>query len=432
MKNPTHPPTGAGRDDDPGQMRNLVKETRALPLAGGQPVSEDDEDFVQDAKDLMRRHSAGWKGAVLFMSVVFITIFFLWANQAELEEVSRGTGKVIPSSSVQVIQSLEGGIIDSISVKEGDVVTKGQELIRIHDAIFSSSYKENLATTELLQGRLVRLNAEANGLAELKFPPDTRPDIIAKESSLFRKKLADDEATRDALSQRLALARNEHDLLTKAQATGAVSPIEVIRIDKEIVTLEGQIATLRTKRERDAMEQFDKDKSQLEALTHAIARDRDRLTRTVINSPVNGIVNKIHINTVGRVVGSGVDIMDIVPTEDTLLIEASVKPADIAFISPGQQAMVKFTAYDYAMYGGMKGHIEQISVDTIQNEKGEHFYQIKVRTEAAKFGKTSDDKELTIIPGMVAEVDILTGRKTVLEYLATPITRARQRALRER
>lgn len=341
-------------------------------------------------------------------------------------------GKVIPSSSVQVIQSLEGGILAAIHVKEGDVVAKGRELLQIHDAIFASSYRENLSTTELLQARVVRLRAEANGQVKLELPPGTRPDIVAKETDLFQKRLDDFVATRDALAGRLALARNERELLAKARENGAVSPVDVIRVDKEIAALDGQIMTLRTTREREAMENFDKDMAQLEALTHAIARDRDRLARTVITSPVQGVVNKIYINTVGRVIASGMDIMDIVPTEDTLLIEASVKPADIAFIRPGQEAMVKFTAYDFAVYGGMKGHIEQISVDTIENEKKEQFYQIKVRTDGTKLGNTMDGKEMPIIPGMVAEVDILTGKKTVLEYLLTPLSRAQQRALRER
>jgi adhesin transport system membrane fusion protein len=414
------------------RLADLVRETRPVSLGENGNVMDEDEKFVQDARDLAKPHATGLKDAVLILSVAFIAAFLWWASRAELEEVSRGMGKVIPSSSVQVIQSLEGGIIDEIKVKEGETVTKDQELLRIHDAIFASNYHENLATTELLRGRLVRLLAEANGQSELKFPPETRPDIVEKESMVFRKKLADDEATRLALSQRLDLASRELSLLEKALVTGAVSPVEVIRIEKEIATLDGQIATLRTKREREAMEQYDVDKARLETLTHAIARDRDRLARTVIRSPVNGVVNKIYIDTVGRVVASGMDIMDIVPTEDTLLIEASVKPADIAFIGPGQEAMVKFTAYDFATYGGMKGHIEQISGDTIKNEKGEQFYQIKVRTESAEFGKSQDGKNLTIIPGMVAEVDILTGRKTVLQYLATPITRAKERALRER
>lgn len=427
MKTVSPSPTPA-----PDRISDLVKETRPLRLSEQWNVLDEDETFVQDARDLARTHATGWRDTILLISLAFVGVFLWWASRAELEEVSRGLGKVIPSSSLQVIQSLEGGIIAEILVKEGESVMKDQELVRIHDAIFASTYHENLATTELLRGRLVRLFAEANGLVELAFPEGTRTDIVEKETIIFRKKLADDESMRIALQERLDLARQELGLLEKALTTGAVSPVDVLRAEKEIATLEGQITTLKTKRERDAIEQYDVDKARLETLTHAIARDSDRLQRTVIRSPVTGVVNKIHINTVGRVVGSGVDIMDIVPTEDTLLIEASIRPADIAFIQPGMEAMVKFTAYDFAMYGGMKGHIEQISGDTIKDEKGEQFYQIKVRTESAHFGKSQDGKDLTIIPGMVAEVDILTGKKTVLQYLATPITRARQRALRER
>ena len=189
------------------------------------------------------------------------------------------------------------------------------------------------------------------------------------------------------------------------------------------------------------MEQFDKDRADLEVLVEAIKRDKDRLDRTIIRSPVRGVVNKIHINTVGRVVGSGADIMAIVPSDDTLLIEANIGPADIAFIRPGEKVNVKFTAYDFSRYGGLDGKVERIGVDTVTDESSRQarqgqpaasYYPITVRTEKNSLGKDHNGNELPIIPGMVVEVDILTGKKTVLEYLLMPLNRARERALRER
>ena len=211
-----------------------------------------------------------------------------------------------------------------------------------------------------------------------------------------------------------------------------MSAIELITSQKEVEQLDGQLRTLETTAQREAMEHYHQDTGDLGSLVLALLRDKDRLDRTVMRSPVRGTVNKISINTVGRVIGSGVDIMEIVPADDSLLIEADVRPSDIAFIHPGQEAMVKFTAYDFAIYGGLKGTLEHISADTITNEKRESFYHIKVRTAVNSLGEDRNGKEMNIIPGMVAEVDVLTGKKTVLTYLLKPINRARMRALRER
>jgi adhesin transport system membrane fusion protein len=425
----------------------LQELSRPAQVGESDQLTGEDLAYVKDARFLIRRRLGGGISAWLpWLSVAVAGGLVWWASWAELEEVTRGTGKVIPSQSVQLIQSLEGGLVEEIYVKEGQIVEKDQPLLRIRDAIFASNYNENLAKRQVLEARLCRLAAEAEGFkAELQFPEGMRPDLIELERNLYEKRKKDYVTTKASLETRLKLAKEQEALLKDGTKSRAVSAVELIRATQEKEQLDGQSRTLDTSSQREAMEHYHQDKGDLDALVQALMRDKDRLDRTLIRAPVRGTVNKIYINTVGRVIGSAVDIMDIVPADDTLLIEANVRPADIAFIHPGQDAMVKFTAYDFAIYGGLKGKLEHISVDTIAGEKtgakgenknnnnqNESFYQIKVRTAKNSLGKDRNGKELEIIPGMVAEVDILTGKKTVLTYLLKPINRARMRAFRER
>jgi membrane fusion protein, adhesin transport system len=370
-----------------------------------------------------------------------VALLVWWSSWAELEEVTRGIGKVIPSKSVQLIQSLEGGIVDKILVEEGQEVQEGQELMRIQDAIYDSAYQENIARKEVIEARIARLKAEADHADKVEFPESTRPDLKAIEQKLFESRRTDYLATESSLKERLDLAKQEEVPLIEGTITKAVSLLELIRVKKEIATLQGDLSTLRTKYERTAMEDYDKNRSELEALIQATKRDKDRLDRTVITSPVRGIVNKIHINTIGRVIGSGEDIMEIVPADDTLLIEANIRPSDIAFVRPGQGAKVRFTAYDFAVYGSLDGKVERIGVDTVTapNSGGSQdedvnasYYSIRVRTNSNTLGRDKRGEDLAIIPGMVSEVDIVTGKKTILSYLLRPFNRAMERALRER
>jgi adhesin transport system membrane fusion protein len=425
------------------QLREL---SHPAQVGANDQLTGEDLAYVKDARHLIRRRlGGGSSGWLPWLSLALAGGLIWWASWAEIEEVTRGVGKVIPSQSVQLIQSLEGGLVEEIYVKEGQIVDKDQPLLRIRDAIFASNYNENLAKRQVLEARLCRLAAEAEGFkAELKFPEGIRPDLVNLERSLYEKRKKDYVTTKASLETRLKLAREQETLLKDGTKSRAVSAVELIRATQEVEQLDGQSRTLDTSSQREAMEHYHQDRGDLDALVQALMRDKDRLDRTLIRAPVRGTVNKIYINTVGRVIGSAVDIMDIVPTDDTLLIEANVRPADIAFIHPGQDAMVKFTAYDFAIYGGLKGKLERISVDTIAGEKtgtkgenknnnqNESFYQIKVRTAKNSLGKDRTGKELEIIPGMVAEVDILTGKKTVLTYLLKPINRARMRAFRER
>jgi adhesin transport system membrane fusion protein len=411
-------------------LRELSKPTR---VGEADRLSRDDLAYVKDARILIRRRLSGGISSWLpWIAFVLVVVLVWWASWAEIEEVTRGIGKVIPSKSIQLIQSLEGGILQEIDVEEGQVVEKGQKVLQISDAIFASTYKENMVKRQVLQARLFRLEAEAAGFEELKFPAEVGEGMAELELNLFTKRRRDYLATKEALEARLKLARQEEELLLDGIKSRAVSPVELIRVQKEVTQVEGELRTLTTTLQREAMEKHHEDKAQLDSLEQALIRDKDRLDRTVIRSPVRGTVNKIHINTVGRVIGSGVDIMEIVPMDDTLLIEANVRPADIAFVHPGQHAKVKFTAYDFSIYGGLEGTLEHIGTNTVTNQDNESFYPIKVRTTQHSLGKDRNGKELEIMPGMVAEVDILTGKKTVLTYLLKPLNRARMRALRER
>ena len=289
-----------------------------------------------------------------------------WAHFAILDEVKRGQGRVIPSRQIQVVQSLEGGLIEEILVQEGDTVQKGQVLARINSTKFSAD------------------------LGEVR-------------------------AKREAAANSLKLLSREVDLTRRLYEQKVVPEIEMLRLQRQASDLSGQIAV------------FDE----------TIKSAEDRVRRTEMRSPVYGIINKINVTTIGAVMQSGANLMDIVPLDDTLLVEARLKPQDIAFIRPNQDAVVKLTAYDSSVFGSLKGKVERISADTILedksktgDEKPESFYRVVVRTDKNYLG--TQENPLPIIPGMIATVEILTGRKSVLDYLVKPARLLTDEALRER
>ena len=414
-----------GNEMDSGSLEELA---RPVKLGGKRAINSEDMPYLSDFKSLERRRigvlSLPW------LALLLVGILITWAAYSEIEEVTRCQGKVISSKSVQVIQSLEGGIVDALHVEEGDLVEEGEPLLQMRDTIFSSRYQENLSRADMLEARLVRLAAVKSGFLPLEFTSDVPPNIAKIEMEHYEKSKYHFEVSRYSLQKQLELAKEQERILEKGEK--AVPELEKIKIRRNIAEIEGSLHTLITSTTLKAMEDFDSTNAELEVLLEAIKADKDRLDRTVIKSPIRGTVNKIYINTAGRVVGSGDEIMEIVPADDTLLIEANVRPADIAFIAPAQSAKVKFTAYDYTVYGGLDGKVEKIGVDTITDDQGESFYQIKVRTPTNSLGTDSTGKDLIIIPGMITEVDILTGRRSILSYLLRPINRASERALRER
>jgi len=361
---------------------------------------------------------------ILWVVGLFIITFLVWAKNAVLDEVTTGQGKVIPSSQIQVIQNLEGGIVHKILVTEGQVVDKDQVLMQIDDTRFSASYKEAMKKIADYQIEIQRLQSEVDdksfNVSEVL--QKANPGLVAAEKALFESR----KMELIQLKQGLKFVQKELSLTKPLVAKGAVSEVEVLRLQRTVNEIKSKLISFQSK----TLEQLNKAKGELAALQASTLADKDRLTRTTIRSPVKGIVKQIKVSTIGGVVQPGMDILEIVPLNDTLLIEAKIRPSDIGFIHPGQKTMVKLTAYDFSIYGGLEGKVEQISADTITNEKEEAFYIIRVRTNKNYLG--TKEKPLFIIPGMLATVDILTGHKSVLDYLLKPILKAKQTALRER
>ncbi|KNH45878.1 HlyD family type I secretion periplasmic adaptor subunit [Pseudomonas sp. JV414] len=433
----------------------------------GQPLPEVNKALIEDAPRVVR--------LTIWAIIGFFVFLMLWANFAVIDEVTKGDGKAIPSSKIQKIQNLEGGIVSELFVTEGQIVEAGAPLIRLDDTRFASNVGETEADRLSMLLRVERLSAEVDD-RPLNFPADVLkavPIQAASEESLYtsRRQQLHDEigGLKEQLIQRqqelreftskqsqyrnaLSLQRQEINMSEPLVAQGAVSPVEVLRLKRAEVETRGQLdaTTLAIPRAESAIKEVQRKidetrgKFRSEALTQlneartdlnkAQATGKaleDRVSRTLVTSPVRGIVNKLLVNTIGGVIQPGSDLVEIVPLDDTLLVEAKIRPQDIAFLHPGQDATVKFTAYDYTIYGGLKAKLEQIGADTITDEdKKTTYYIIKLRTERSHLG--TDEKPLLIIPGMVASVDIITGKKTVLSYLLKPIIRARAEALHER
>lgn len=391
--------------------------------------------------------SAGEKPWLAFLSISMIAAlliaFFVWASTSELEEITRGQGRVIPSSREQVIQSLDAGLLTELKVREGDTVKAGDLLLRIDDTRASALFRELAAKTTSLAASAARLRAEAYG-GEPEYPPEVlaEPDIVNRENQAFKARTEALETSLAGLKKGISLLEREIAITSPMVRRGLVSEVELLRLQRQRNELALQVTDRRDKFRADAAADLIKFESELAQARESRNAREDTFRRTEILSPMNGTVKSIKINTIGGVVQAGQEIMTIVPTEDTLLIEAFVRPADVAFLHPGQDATVKISAYDYAIYGGLPGKIENISPDTLRDERrgntpvadvadeANSYYRVVVRTNDNML-TTPDGRELPIIPGMTASVEMLTGRKTVLQYLVKPLNRAGE-ALRER
>ncbi|WED44338.1 HlyD family type I secretion periplasmic adaptor subunit [Legionella cardiaca] len=366
---------------------------------------------------------------ILWSAVLFIFCALIWAHYAILDEVTTGEGKVIPSSQIQIIQNLEGGIVSKLYVQEGEIVQKDQVLMQIDNTRFMASFNEVDKKIASLQIAVIRLSAEMNN-KPMAVPPDfakKNADLVDAEKALY----ASRQEELNQLTSALGFAEKELALSKPLVAKGAVSEVEILRLERSVNELKGKIYQFKSQ----ALEQLNKAKGELAALSESQSAEKDKLVRTTVRSPVKGIVKRIKVNTIGGVIQPGMDIIEIVPLDDTLLIEAKIRPSDIGFIHPGQNAVVKLTAYEFPIYGGLAGKVEQISADTITDDKTssgkeETYYLIRVRTDKNYLG--TEAKPLYIIPGMMATVDILTGKKSVLQYILKPILKARETALRER
>jgi len=403
-------------------------------MSASRPIPSSDLDYVRDARAVILGDQVSGANILLWVIIAGIGVFFLWASRAPLDEATKGIGKVIPSASLQTIQNLEGGILSELLVREGQRVAEGDILVRIDDTQSKSSFREDLSKQQALRAALARLDAEAQGHDRIVFPEAIladRSDLVKRETSLFEKRAADLLDQVSTIEASLRLATEELAMTVPLVEKQVVSKVDQLRLEREVVVTRGELNKLTAGFRRDAMEEFNTTKAEVERLDESLSGREDRMNRTVVRSPVSGTVNHLHIETLGGVIQPGQPIVDIVPDGDSLVVEARIRPADIGFIHPAQEATVKFTAYDFGTYGGLQGEVEQISADTIEYEVDhEHYYMIKVRNKSGKLIK--DGVELPIIPGMVAEVDVLTGRRTVLQYILKPLNRMRANALHER
>lgn len=355
---------------------------------------------------------------ILAAGVFIILIMFLLSIFTVLDEVTVGEGKVIPSSQVQIIQNLEGGIVRKILVKEGQTVQKDQVLMLIDDTRFASTFKEARAKEDTLAIKIARLEAEASG-QPFKINPALEK-AYSKEIEEAKWLYESRKKEFNQLKSNLSLAERELKLTRPLVTKGAASKAEVLEQERLVSNLSSQLLEFKSK----ALQELSEARSEYASLHKANQAHQDRWQRTTIKSPVKGIIKVIHINTIGGVVQPGKDIMEIVPLDDTLLIEAKIRPADIGFIHSQQKAIVKISAYEFSVYGGLDAVVEQISADTITDEEDNPFYVIRVRTTKNYLGDKKD--EMQIIPGMHATVDIMTGEKTLFDYLMKPILKTRQ------
>lgn len=411
---------------------------------------------------------------ILLFAALFVVAFIIWANFARLDEVTRGDAKVIPSKNLQIVQNLEGGIVNKIFVAEGDIVEKGEVLMEIDRTRFASSLRENEVNIHALQIRMLRLSAQAQD-KQFEVPSslikvdkkrvesekslylskknelDARVNIYRKQRQQKRQELNEIKNKRDKLEKSLSFAQRELDISKPLLEDGAVSEVEIIHLERQVNDLQGEldnanltiprlntaisefnskIEELKVTFRTDSLNDFNNTRNELTKLQEEMVAVKDRVDRTQVRAPLKGTVNQIKHKTIGAIVQGGETLAEIVPLEDSLLFEVKIRPQDIGFLRPEQDVTVKLTAYDYSIYGGLPGKIENISADVLLGQNGEQFYKIIVRTSGNSLEYQGNSLE--VIPGMSASVDILTGNKTVMDYILKPLLKTKQNALRER
>ena len=405
---------------------------------GDSLVAQDDLPLLNDLHAAMQHEKHRGMYWTITLLALFLAVFLVWAYFSNVEEVTRGQGSVIPSSREQVIQSLDPGVLSEMLVREGDLVERGQVLLKLDTARSSAVYREAKNKADALEATAVRLRSEAHGVP-LKFPASVPAELVARETAAYRARTRAVNETVQGLEQSKKLLDKEIAITEPMAAKGVVSEVEILRMKRQSNDLQLQITERRNKFQSDANTDLVRVEADLAQSEEAAAARADPVKRSEIKAPLRGVVKNIKINTVGGVVGAGQDIMEIVPVDGPLLVEAYIRPQDVAFIKPNDDALVKLTAYDYAIYGGLEGKVKLISPDTLQDNRrpselklnpDESFYRVIVQTTSHDL-KDKNGNDMPIIPGMIATVDIKTGEKTVFQYLIKPITRLKQ-ALRER
>ena len=436
-------------------------------------IKPEDLAYINSVNEAVLEKTPRGASFLLWLMALFIASAIAWAYWAELDELVRGDGEIIPSSQLQVVQNLEGGIVSDILVREGDLVEAGQVLLRIEDKRFTSSVKENEVRAYELQAKLARLRAEADGAAfvEPEGFPDQYKDFIAQEMNLFMSRQDELDANQSVLSEQLAqrqqelveaesrleqVRRSYNLLLRELNITepllkeGVISEVEFLRLRRQVNDLRGERSSIELSLPRieSAIEEIAGKQGEMELqfrniaraeynellaertrLNEALSGMQDRISRTEVRAPVKGTVKELLINTIDGVVRPGDQLLSIVPWEDKLLIEARIKPSDIGRLKVGQTATVKVSAYDFAIYGGMDAYLTSISPSTFLTEQNEAYYLVRLETDSPYLDP--ENETMPLIAGMTVNVDVLTGKKTLLNYLLKPIIRAKANALTE-
>ncbi|HFC8833087.1 HlyD family type I secretion periplasmic adaptor subunit [Neisseria sp. P0001.S009] len=403
-------------------------------------VKSKDLDLINDLNAALQKEKHSGQFIVIILFFILMIVFVIWAYNSPVEEVTRGNGNIIPSSREQVIQSLDPGIVTEIMVKEGDMVEKDQILMKLDDTRSSAVLRESEAKVANLEATIARLKAEAYG-TKLSFPDSVSPELRRREIAAYKARRQVMVDAINGLSQSKAALDREIAITAPLVSEGYVSEVELLRMRRDSADLATQISERRNRYKADANNELLQAESELAQSKENVAMRADPVERSQIRAPMRGIVKGIKVTTIGGVVNAGEDIMQIVPVDDKLLVEAYIRPQDIAFIRVGQPALVKVSAYDYSIYGGLEGKVTLVGADTVSNsmqnrandlklDPNQVYYRVLVQTENNSL-KDKNGKPMPIIPGMVATVDIKTGEKTIFQYLIKPITRMKQ-ALSER
>lgn len=363
-----------------------------------------------------------------FLLLLTLVALLIWSRFAALEQITKGVGEVVPSSRVQIIQSLEGGILSELKVKEGMIVDQGTPLVVIDPTRAESSYAEMNKRRLALQATASRLQAEAIG-KEPRFPADVANDkeLMASERATFLSRQRALQESVASLQKSINLISDELVITEPMVKRGLVPEVEALRLRRQLNETRLQVTDRINRFHADASTELLKVQSELAQVEEVTGARRDMMERTTLKAPLHGTVKNIRINTVGGVIQPGADIMEIVPLDGGLRIEAKVSPADVAFLHPGIRAVVKLTAYDYVQYGVLEGEVETVSPDTLRDEKRSNeqpFYRVVIRTQSETLSKGG--KLLPILPGMQATVDIVTGQRTVWQYFMKPLLRVQE------
>lgn len=460
-------------------------------------LTQEQLDFVDDKSSALMLNTTYTTRIMLWTIIGFFIAAIIWASLTELDKVTTGSGKVIPSSQMQVVQNLEGGIVKQVLVREGQQVTKGQRLLLIDDTQALSDYQGKASDIASMQADQIRLRAQLGAITIDKqkaqntddwensviiddtllpvFEDDfkeKRPLLVARQLNEYQgnisnlenqlsvakkqvtqkqRELDENRSRYNNLQSSYNVANHEYEITAPLAEEGVVPEIEILKLRRQLIDTRRDLTSTKMqipvaeaavgeavlkyldvalKYRKDNQNELNKISAQLSSQSESQIGLQDKVNRTIVTSPVNGSIQKVYINTIGGVIQPGMDLIEIVPTEDTLLIEAKIAPQDIGFLHPGLPALIKFTAYNFSTYGGLEGTVETISADTIQDEEGNSFYQVKIRTDESHL-QGADGTLLPIIPGMTASADIITGKRTVLSYLLKPVLKATSSALRE-